>query len=85
MTFEDLDLLRRSHPAWRLLRADNAPFVLAFLGRVFIEENTRSISGEELVSRLDDELYLLNNRLGEGTFPKRAKAYLDDWSAPDAG
>src|SRR5581483_6154397 len=39
----------------------------------------------ELVNRLDDELYALNERLGERAFPKPAKAYLDDWAHPDAG
>jgi hypothetical protein len=52
---------------------------------VFVEENVRSIAGNELISKLDDELYALNSRLGEGTFPKQAKAYLDDWSASDVG
>jgi hypothetical protein len=61
------------------------PFVLGFLGGVFIEDNVRTIAETELTSRLDDELYDLNNRLGEGAFPKSAKAYLDDWSAPDVG
>jgi hypothetical protein len=83
--FDDLASLRRNSPAWRLLCADNAPLVLSFLGRVFVEENVRSISGAELVSRLEDELYALNERLGAGTFPKRASAYLDDWSAPEVG
>ena len=32
--------------------------------------------------RLDDELYTLNQRLGETEFPKPAKAHLDDWAAP---
>jgi hypothetical protein len=85
MRFEDLDVLRRSHAAWRLLRAENAPFVLGFLGGVFVEENVRTIAEIELAGRLDDELYALNSRLGDGTFPKQAKAYLDDWSAPDVG
>jgi len=85
MRFEDLDVLRKDHPAWRLLRAENAPFILGFLGRVFIEDNVRSIAATELVSRLDDELYALNRRLGDGTFPKQAKAYLDDWSASGVG
>ncbi len=38
-----------------------------------------------MADRLDDELYALNERLGEQTFPKSAKAYLDDWSATQAG
>ena len=49
-------------------------------------ENVRSISATELASRLDDELYALNERGGEPKkFPRPAKAYLDDWAAPEAG
>ena len=69
MDFDELDLLRRNHPAWKLLRADNVPLVLGFLRKVFVEDNVRSISAAELISRLDDELYALNERFGEGTFP----------------
>lgn len=83
--FEELESLRRSSPAWRLLCADNVPFVLGFLGKVFVEDNVRSISSADLVSRLDDELYVLNERMGENAFPKSAKAYLDDWSAAERG
>jgi len=83
--FEQLEALRKQHPAWRLLRADNAPLVLSFLGKVFVEENIRTISATELVGRLDDELFALNERLGAGTFPKAPAAYLNDWSAPDTG
>ncbi|MGW3993876.1 DUF3375 domain-containing protein [Amycolatopsis sp. NPDC004772] len=85
MDFDDLDFLRRNDPAWRLLRADNAPLVLGFLRKVFVDDNVRSISATELAGRLDDELYALNERLGEGTFPKAAKAYLDDWAASANG
>lgn len=85
MEFDELESLRRGHPAWRLLRADNVALVLSFLGRVFVEENVRSISASDLTRRLDDELYALNQRLGEGTFPKSAVAYLADWSAPETG
>jgi hypothetical protein len=85
MQYEEVAALRAGNPAWRLLRADNAPLVLSFLGRVFVEDNVRDISASQLINRLDDELYALNERLGEGTYPKSAKAYLDDWAAPDAG
>jgi len=64
----------------------NAPLVLSFLHRVFVADNVRSISATELASRLDDELYALNQRDGERggrRFPKPAKAYLDDWAAPE--
>jgi hypothetical protein len=62
----------------------NAPLVLSFLHQVFVEENVRSIPAAELASRLDDELYALNERSG-GVFPRPARAYLDDWAAAEAG
>jgi len=57
--------LRDNSPAWRLLRADNAPLVLSFLYQVFVVDNVRSVSATELVSRLDDELYAVNQRESE--------------------
>ncbi len=87
-SFDEIAWLRDNSPAWRLLRADNAPLVLSFLHRVFVTDNVRSISATQLASRLDDELYALNQRdseRGGRTFPKRAKAYLDDWAAAEAG
>ncbi|WP_433531628.1 DUF3375 family protein [Micromonospora sp. CA-263727] len=59
--------------------------MLSFLGRVFVEENIRSISAVELAGRLEDELFALNERFGEGTYPRTAKAYLDEWAQPDVG
>ncbi|MFI1174851.1 DUF3375 domain-containing protein [Streptomyces melanogenes] len=85
MEYDDVARLRKHHPAWRLLRAENAALVLSFLDKVFVEQGIRSISGVELADRLDDELYALNERLGAQAFPKSAKAYLDDWSAAQAG
>ena len=82
--FDEIAWLRDNSPAWRLLRADNAPLVLSFLHRVFVADNIRSISAAELASRLDDELYALNERnQGRAASPKQAKAYLDDWAAPE--
>ena len=85
---DEIAWLRDNSPAWRLLRADNAPLVLSFLHRVFVAGNARSVSAAELASRLDDELYALNQRdggQGGRRFPKVARAYLDDWAAPGAG
>ena len=82
VSFDEVAWLRDNSPAWRLLRADNAPLVLSFLHQVFVTENVRSIPAAELASRLDDELYALNERGGETKrFPRPAKAYLDDWAA----
>lgn len=85
MQFDEIVAVRKGNAAWRLLRADNAPLLLAFLGRVFVDDNVREISESALVSLLDDELYGLNKRLGEGTYPRTPKAYLDEWAAADTG
>jgi len=93
LSFDEVAWLRDHSPAWRLLRADHAPLILSFLHQVFVAENVRSIPAAELASRLDDVLYALNegalNEQGEQTaakrFPKPARAYLDDWAAPEAG
>jgi Protein of unknown function (DUF3375) len=88
LSFDEVAWLRDNSPAWRLLRADHAPLVLSFLHQVFVAENVRSIPAAGLASRLDDELYALNERAGPAEpkrFPKSAKAYLEDWAAPEAG
>jgi len=83
--YEDVTFLREHSSAWRLLRADNAPLVLSFLHRVFVEGNARSVSASELAGQLDDDLYALNDRLGAGTYPKPAHEYLNDWARPEVG
>jgi flagellar motility protein MotE (MotC chaperone) len=83
MEYDEIDWLRRQDRAWRLLRADHAPLVLRFLGQVFVDDNVRSISGDQLAERLDDTLFALNEQYGEATFPRSARAYLGDWA--DAG
>src|SRR5690348_14974900 len=86
VSLDEVAWLRDNSPAWRLLRADHAPLVLSFLHQVFVTENVRSIPVAELAGRLDDLLYALNERGGEPKkFPKAARAYLNDWAAPDAG
>jgi hypothetical protein len=84
LEFDDIVWLRTNSRAWRLLRADNAPLVLSFLHRVFIEENIRAIPAAELASRLDDQLYALNER-GPRSFPRPAREYLDEWASPESG
>jgi hypothetical protein len=85
MDYDEIEHLRSNHPAWSLLRSTNAPLVLSFLGRVFVERNAGDLSGAELAGELDDELYALNQRLGEVRFPRSAVEYLDEWAAPDRG
>jgi hypothetical protein len=83
--YDEVEALRRTSAAWRLLRAKNVPLVIGFLGRVFVDDNVRGIAAADLVARLDDELYALNARLGSETFPRPAKEYLDEWASPEYG
>jgi len=85
MDYDTIALRRKHSGAWRLLSSDNVALTLGFLSRIFIDENVREIAETDLINRLDDELYALNQRLGEDTYPKSAKAYLADWSAVDKG
>lgn len=88
MEYEVIETLRERHPAWRLLRASNAPLIISFLGRFFVEGNRGATSAAELAAALDDDLYALNAVVGdleESRFPKTPLAYLDDWSASEIG
>lgn len=85
MHYDEIVLMQEQHAAWALLRSPHAALVLTFFGRVFIEANAGGRPADELVDLLDDELYALNQRLGEDTFPRAARAYLDDWAAPERG
>jgi hypothetical protein len=86
MDYMTIETLRERHPAWRLLRADNAPLVLAFLGRWFVEDNRGATSATELIAALADELHARNaDRTDDPPFPKRPRDYLEDWAAPERG
>ncbi|MFZ1547665.1 MAG: DUF3375 domain-containing protein [Candidatus Nitrotoga sp.] len=83
--FSTLDLLRQSHPAWRLLRSDYAPLVASFLQRVFIVPNVRVMAQADLAESLEDELFALRESLGSDAFPKSALEYLNDWASTEKG
>ena len=83
MKHASLELLRRAHPSWRLLLADNAALVMSFLHRAFIAPNVRSISGPELASQLEDELHGLREQHGDDRYPRSAAEYLNEWTDDD--
>jgi hypothetical protein len=85
MDFATLEMLRQKHPAWRLLAADRASFVVSFLHRTFIAANERALPQRELALRLEDHLHALRERLGEDAPPRAAEAYLEDWAADGCG
>lgn len=70
MNYDEIADLRTRHPAWALLRSNNVALVLSFLQRVFVEANASGVPGSVLAEQLDDELYALNQRLGDDAFPK---------------
>lgn len=85
MHFDEIAQLQARHAAWALLRSPHAPLILSFLGRVFVEDHpgANGLPAGELAGRLSDELYALNERLGEDAFPRPALAYLEEWAAPE--
>lgn len=85
LDYATLELLRRNHPAWRLLCAHHAPLVAGFLHRVFIVPNVRNLSQADLVEALEDELFALREQLGAEAFPGTAQSYLNDWAENDKG
>lgn len=83
MDYEQLQRLRRDHPAWRLLAADNASLVVSFLYRAFIEPNVRTLSEAEIAGQLEDYLQRLREQRGEDVHPRAAIDYLNDWAADE--
>lgn len=89
MEYDAIDALRERHAAWRLLRAGNATLILSFLGDFFVEGNRGACPASQVAAALDDYLYAANAELstegGDARFPREPRAYLEDWSAVDAG
>lgn len=87
MDFDRIAALRQHSAAWRLMRADTAPMVLAVLGRIFVSENQRTVTETDLVARVDELLEAVNEAAGadERAFPRTAKEYVDTWSGPEVG
>ncbi len=81
----DLREMRKSHPAWRLMYADNSPMIAGFLDRAFREGNDRTLSESELSLRLEDFLFALRETEGDEAYPRAARAYLDEWAHTDKG
>lgn len=81
MSFDRLDVLRRSNASWKLLASDDAAFCCAFFYREFIREHRRNLP-EELLLR--DLRSALAERAGEdakdSVLEAEAKEYLKRWS-----
>lgn len=81
---DQLSEYRFKHPAWRLLRADNAPLVLGFLSQTFLEPNVRRMPGPTVIDALETYLQDLRHAQPE-SYPRTAETYLAEWSDPRVG
>ena len=82
MDHDHLQSLRAHHPAWKLLRADSAPFVAAVLHRVFVADNARTVTQDRLIEAVEDQQYQLRTPDGADPYPRPAVQYINDWADP---
>jgi hypothetical protein len=86
LSLESLELFRKTSPAWRLLAAHQAPFVVSFLYRAFIVQGTREYPEAQLVAQLDSYRTALNSGANNNVepagelYPRSAKEYLNEWT-----
>ncbi len=85
MDYRQLQSLRETHPAWRLMTAGNAALVASFLQRVFVTPNVRTMSESALAAKLEDYLFHLRRSEGDEAFPREAQSYLEDWASDRCG
>lgn len=85
MDYRQLQSLRETHPAWRLMTAGNAALIASFLQRAFVTPNVRTMSEAALASKLEDYLFHLRRTEGDDAFPREATSYLEDWASDRSG
>ena len=85
MDYDHLVRLRRDHPAWRLLAANSASLIAAFLYQAYVAPNVRTMPEQDLAAEFDDYLYRLRERHGSDLYPRSGMDYLNDWAGDDRG
>ncbi len=83
LDYFDLRNIRKTHPAWRLMMAENGPLIASFLDLVFRENNLRRIEESDLVMHLEDFLFNLAESGNDQIYPRSAAEYLDEWARND--
>jgi Protein of unknown function (DUF3375) len=81
---DELVVLRRSHPAWRLLIAEYAPVIVTLLDRAFVATGQRQLPESAVVEQLD-ELLDEARASDPDAFPRAAREYLNDWCDNSSG
>ena len=85
LDYHELDALRQSNPAWRLLASPHSPLIASFLSRAFVEGNARVVGEADLVEALEDVLFAPRDEFGPGSYPRSAVDYLNEWAEPAKG
>ena len=85
LNYFDLKNMRKTHPSWKLMTAENGPFIAGFLDMLFRENNVRSIRESELAIKLEDYIYALSSDGAEQEFPRSASEYLAEWADDSRG
>ena len=85
LPYDDLIRLRRTDPSWRLLTADRAPVIAAFLDRAFRGDSRRARAESELTVLLEDLLFEVQTWEGEEAIRRSASDYLTEWAQDDKG
>lgn len=83
-SLDHLVVLRRANSAWRLLAADNAAVVVAFLDWAFLAPGARTLPEAAVAGVLQDVLDEVNVT-DVGLMPKTAREYLADWCGDGFG
>lgn len=82
MIYPKILQLLNENTTLRLLKATNAPLILAFLLETFNQLHKKeTISERELDIMLTDYLYQIHEIAQKNIYPKKAKEYLLDWSS----
>lgn len=80
MTYDYLKNLKANHSALQLLNADNFPMIAGFFYHAFKSTPTQTLLESEILTKLDDYLYAINQGYEVSKYPKKAKEYLDDFT-----
>jgi hypothetical protein len=78
MEHDYIKYLKENNLTIKLLRLDNAPLIISFLYNTFKHKNRNAIPNNELLSKLADYLYEINEN--KVIYPLEANDYLQKWA-----
>ena len=84
VSLDEVVVLRRANPAWRLLASDNAAAVCVFIDRAFLETGARAVPEAVLADVLADVVDEVN-AADPDSMPRDPRDYLGDWCGDGFG